>query len=145
MQSIALLKTQPTLLGNLLNKEQMMSYSFEEEFGFEPPRVVGAYMAIAVHKHIMTGTHSESLEIPEDVKEKQKWASIVGRVVKLGSACFKGDAFKYWEDVPKVGDWIVFKPNQGPMIEYRGKVDLLLMYDDAIKAIIEDPFFVTRD
>lgn len=121
-----------------------MSYDFEKEYGFAPPRMVGKLMAVAIHKHIMTGTQSNSIELPDEVIENQKWATIVGRIVHKGSAAFKGDYFKDWEDIPELGDWIVFKTGQGPLLTYRG-IDMIFMHDEMTRSIIEDPTYVTRD
>ena len=55
-------------------------------------------------------------------------------------------SFEYWgeDEFPKIGDWITFKIGVADIFKYRG-VDVAIMYDDAIKSIIEDPSYVTRD
>lgn len=121
-----------------------MEYSFEEEHGFKPPRMVGFNVAIVLFKNILSGTQSETLQVPESVIEKQKYLSLVGKVVYIGKASFKGERFKDYELIPKEGDWVVFKPNTGPIINFRG-IDMIFTVDDAILSIIDEPGHVTRD
>ncbi len=119
-------------------------FDFEKEFGFTPPRMVGYNLALVVHKNIMSGTKSEILDMPEELIEKQKYLSFVGRVCDKGSACWQGDRFKHHELTPQIGDWVVFKPNAGLLLQYRG-IDMFFTVDDAILSVIEDPTYVTRD
>lgn len=118
----------------------MEDWSFEKEYGFPPPRIVGPYIGVVIHKHVL----SESIVITDDIMDVQKWTSNVGRLFNVGSACYKGERFKDWEDLPKVGEWVVFKVNAGPLLKYRG-IDISIMYDDAVKGIVKDPSYVTRD
>jgi len=121
-----------------------MSYSFEQEKGFIPPTMVGYNIAVEVYKNILSGTQGDLIEIPEEMIDKQKYLSCVGRVVSMGHACFKGDKFTDYADIPVVGNWVVFTPNSGPLISYKG-IDMVLTVDTAIKGIVEDPSYVTRD
>jgi len=89
---------------------------------------------------------SSTLEIVKETRDQQRWSSNVGRVVYLGSACFKGEQFKDWDpsDFPKIGDWITYKVNSGPTVKFRG-VDIVVMFDDAMNMKLEDPEHITRD
>lgn len=117
-------------------------WDFANFYGFNPPRPVGPYMAIQLHKN----TLSETIEIAQETRNNQKWISNVGRVIALGSACFKGEQFKHWNDndIPKVGEWVTYKPNSGPVVKFRG-IDVVIMFDDSITMKIENPDYVTRD
>lgn len=121
-----------------------MRYDFEVENGFLSPVMVGYNIALLLHKNILSGTTSDIIQMTEDSIDKQKYLSCVGRVVSIGSACFKGEKFIDYLDTPKVGDWVVFTPNSGPLISYRG-LDMVLTVDTAIKSIIDEPGYVTRD
>ncbi len=121
-----------------------MTYDFEKEHGFKPPIMVGWNVGLVLHKNIMSGTKSELIEVPEQAIELQKYVSCVGRIFHLGDSCFKGEKFQYHNTFPKVGDWVVFQQNTGPMLNFRG-IDIVLTVDDAIRAIIEEPHYVTRD
>jgi hypothetical protein len=118
---------------------------FEERYGFNPPRPVGPNVVIEIYKHEM----SEIIEITEQERDRQKWESNVGRVCKIGGACYKGERFKHWpeEELPKVGDWITYKVNAGTVFKYGppGKgVDVMTIYDDCILNVVENPAYVVR-
>lgn len=119
-------------------------FDFETEYGFKPPIMVGAMLAVSIHKHVVTGTQSEVIDLPEEAIERQKWASISGRIVAMGDACFEGTDFQHWSAFPKIGDYVVYKTNAGTRLNFRG-IDMIFMYDKAIDSIIEDPAHVTRD
>jgi len=122
----------------------MEEFDFEKEYGFKPPRMVGPYTALILHKNIMAGTASDVIDIPEEMVEKQKFLSNVGRIVYKGDACYKGERFKDWTDLPSIGDWVVFKANSGPVLRFRN-IDMTFIFDDSVIAIIENPAHVTRD
>lgn len=119
---------------------------FEERYGFNPPRPVGPNVVIEIYKHEI----SETIEIVKTARDRQKWESNVGRVCKIGGACYKGERFKDWpeEELPKIGDWITYKVNSGTIFKYgpTGKgVDVMTIYDDCILNVIENPSYVVRD
>lgn len=127
-----------------LSKDE--SWSFEKEHGFNSPRPIGP--RILVQSYIKE--LSDTIISPDKVNEMQKWESIVGRVCKIGSASFKGERFKDWatEELPKVGDWVTFRPGSGTLKKYgpAGKgVLTLTIYDDAIDEVVEDPAYVDRE
>lgn len=119
---------------------------FKDRHGFNPPIPVGPNIVIEIYKHEI----SETIEIVKTARDRQKWESNVGRVCKIGGACYKGERFKHWpvEELPKVGDWITYKVNSGTIFKYgpTGQgVDIMTIYDDCILNIVEDPSYVIRD
>lgn len=140
------------------------SWSFEKEFGFNPPRPLGDRVCIMRY----TKKYSNTVLAANEYEDRIKYESIVGRVVKLGSTCFKGDSFNNWdsEDLYKVGDFVIFRVNPGtwfkygpPDMEYsspsiihgappkqaRERPVLTIIFDDALHSIVEDPNFVERE
>ncbi len=140
------------------------TWSFESEFGFEPPRPLGDRVCIMRY----VKKYSETIIASDSAEDRAKFESIVGRVVKLGSACFKGDSFKDWdkEDLYKVGDFVTFKVNPGTWLKYgpkdmenasvslihgapikdgRERPVLTVVFDDAINSIVENPDYVERE
>lgn len=97
------------------------TWDFKKEFGFEPPRPLGDRVCIMRY----TKKYSETIASCEEADRRAEYESIVGRIVKLGSACFKGDSFNNWdkEDLYKVGDFVTFKVNPGTWFKY-GKEDI---------------------
>lgn len=117
-------------------------WTFEKQYGFKPPKAVGPYMVVVLY----TKKLSDVIVITNKTSSDQKWISNVGRLISLGSACFKGEQFQHWseDDIPKIGEWIHFKHNAGPVNKFRG-IDIVTMYDESINMQIEDPEYVTRD
>jgi hypothetical protein len=142
-----------TIPSDVLNKvtkkpERKIDHSkkeFEDRNGFNPPRPVGPNILIEVYKSEM----SDVIEITGQTRDRQKWESNVGRVCKIGGACYKGERFKYWpsEELPKIGDWVTYKVNSGTIFKYgppEKGVDVMTIYDDCILNVIENPEYVTR-
>jgi hypothetical protein len=115
-----------------------------------------------------TKKYSDTIIAANEAEDRAKFESIVGRVVKLGSACFKGDSFKGWDekDLFKVGDFVTFKVNPGTWFKYgpqemenaeislihgappKARIErpvLTIVFDDSINSIVEDPNFVERE
>jgi hypothetical protein len=129
--------------GVCFDKEE--EFSFEKQFGFNGPRPVGPKIQL----EIFVKKLSTTVETTGMTHEMQKFESRVGRVCKIGSACFKGERFKDWskDELPKVGDWVVFKPGAGNMYKYGppGKGVLVMnLFDDYIDDIVDDPNYVDR-
>lgn len=134
----------PPSVANIPIKEKTWEgeWTFEKQYGFRPPKAVGPYMIVELY----TPKLSDVIAITNKTRGDQKWISNVGRLISLGSACFKGEQFQHWseDDIPKVGEWIHFKHNAGPVNKFRG-VDIVTMYDESINMQLEDPEHVTRD
>lgn len=121
-------------------------WSFEKEFGFNPPRPLGDKITVMQYVKKL----SDLIAVTESTIKMQESECIVGRVVRLGSACFKSENFKNWdkEDFPKVGDWVVFRLNPGYWYKYgpQGKgVNVMTIFDDAINEKVEDPSYIDRE
>lgn len=117
-------------------------WTFEKQYGFPPPKAVGPYMIVELY----TPKLADAIVLTNKTRSDQKWISNVGRLISLGSACFKGEQFQHWseDDIPKIGEWIHFKHNAGPVNKFRG-VDIVTMYDESINMKLENPEHVTRD
>lgn len=117
-------------------------WDFEKFYGFKPPKAVGPYMIVELYAPKL----SDVIAITGQTRSGQKWISNVGRLISLGSACFKGEQFQHWseDDIPKIGEWIHFKHNAGPVNKFR-EIDIVTMYDESINMQLENPEHVTRD
>jgi len=128
------------------NKEK---WSFEKEYGFNPPRPLGA--RVCIEQYVKSEESGAGIKLAKSEMSKRLDVAdcIVGRVVKIGSACFKSEDFKHWDkaDLPEVGDWVTFKITPGwKKYGPPGKgVCVITMFDDAINEKIEDPSYVSRD
>lgn len=99
------------------------TWSFEKEFGYEPPRPIGGRVCVMRYVKQFSGV----IDSTEETSARSKYESIVGRVVRLGGSCFKGEYFKDWieEDFFKVGDFVTFRVNPGTWFKY-GKEDIFI-------------------
>lgn len=132
--------TQESVISDIQKKAKKPCWYFESEDGMEPPTPVGDKMVVEVYFPEMS---DGGLALAEEYQIKLKFSSVVGRVIKLGSACFKGERFQYWDRVPKVGEWITFKANPSSLLNYRG-IPIFTMFDDFVNSIIEKPEYVER-
>ncbi len=122
------------------------AWSFEKEFGFNSSRPIGPRILIQIYIREL----SKVIDVSGKTKDFQKWESIVGRVCKIGSASYKGERFKDWaiDELPKIGDWITYKPGAGTLKKYGppGKgVYTMTIYDDAVEEIVENPEYIDRE
>lgn len=105
------------------------------------PDPVGYRMLVAPIK--MEGKTKSGLYIPEDVIGRENIASIVAVVLKQGPDCYK-DASRFpsgpW---CKEGDFVILKSYSGTRIQV-GEIEVRLINDDSIEAVVEDPRSVAR-
>lgn len=124
------------------SKPETEFWDFEKPNGIEPPRVVGEHIVLEVYYPKQS---NGGIELASMTQQISKFSSIVGKVLKKGSASYKGERFKDWspDEIPKVGDWVTFKPNSGDIFAFRG-VPVVMIYDDKVTSIIEKPEYVER-
>jgi co-chaperonin GroES (HSP10) len=74
--------------------------------------------------------------LPDSTKSDMAYLTTVGRVLKVGGLAYKGDKF---DDKPwcKEGDFVCYGKHSGNKFFYKG-VNLLLLFDDDIKMVVED-------
>ena len=74
--------------------------------------------------------------LPDSTKSDMAYLTTVGRVVKVGNLAYKDDKFdgKPW---CKEGDYVCYGKHTGDKFLYKG-VQLLLLFDDAIKMVVKD-------
>jgi hypothetical protein len=81
--------------------------------------------------------------LPDSALFFEKCRSCTALVVDIGPGAYKGERFKDWENgIPKVGDWVVIPKNEGNRIIVKSgenEFDMVIIYDDKIKAIVRDP------
>jgi co-chaperonin GroES (HSP10) len=123
----------------------------EEYLGFECPKVTGYHLAIKVHYNkndikpfkYASGRESVIFVPPTKCIDNDEYRSPVGLVVGKGPWAYKGERFedKSWCDV---GDYVVFKRNEGHTVDYRG-MKMVYVADDRVHGTLADPDWVTRD
>lgn len=86
---------------------------------------------------------AKGLEIPETVKQRYTNATVVGKVVQLGSDCYNEKDFTFpWV---KVGDHIVMSPHTGVRIKSpRDGQEYRFINEECIEGVVPGPEYVTR-
>ena len=90
-------------------------------------------------------TYGESdIVIADEALESEELLTYVGQVVAMGDQCFKavtrsGIDMSTIEPKPKVGDWVMFGTYGGQSIQMKNGTKYLIMNDDGIMAVIDDP------
>ena len=90
-------------------------------------------------------TYGESdIVIADEALESEELLTYVGQVVAMGDQCFKavtrsGIDMSTIEPKPKVGDWVMFGTYGGQSIQMKNGTKYLIINDDGIMAVIDDP------
>ena len=81
--------------------------------------------------------------LPEEYRQREETASVVGLVVKLGPDAYSDE--KRFPSGPfcKEGDFIIMKSYSGSRVDIHGH-ELRIINDDTPEAIVEDPRGVKR-
>ena len=79
----------------------------------------------------------------EDSRHEESIATVVGWVMSMGP-----DAYASYARFPsgpycQLGDWVIFRAFSGTRIKIHGK-EFLLINDDTVEAVVEDPRGVER-
>jgi chaperonin GroES len=81
--------------------------------------------------------------LPDQVREKESLATVVGFVLKVGSLAYK-DTNKF-PDGPwcKEGDWVLFRAYSGTRIKIHGR-EFRIINDDTVEGVVDDPRGIAR-
>lgn len=116
--------------------------------GPKHPVPLGWSALVKIHtigRHFKSADGSESEFIRADTSiERDQYHSCIAQVLMLGSACFKGEKFKYWDLVPEVGDFVKIKKysgalNRWPNSETGEVVHVQEVEDVLLRFIVPDP------
>lgn len=81
--------------------------------------------------------------LPEQVREKESLATVVGFVLKVGALAYK-DPNKFPEGAwCKEGDWVLFRAYSGTRIKIHGR-EFRIINDDTVEGVVEDPRGIGR-
>ena len=84
-----------------------------------------------------------SLFVPDDVRDREHTASIVGQVLAMGPDCYS-DKTKFPGDTwCKVGDWVIFRSYAGTRF-VMNKQEFRLLNDDTVQAVVGNPRLIER-
>lgn len=86
---------------------------------------------------------SGGIIVPEERRDAEQVASIVGFVLKTGPEAY-ADKGKFPDGAwCKEGDWIVMRAYSGTRLRVHGK-EFRIINDDSVEAVVEDPRGVVR-
>lgn len=81
--------------------------------------------------------------LPEQVREKESLATVVGFVLKVGSLAYK-DPNKFPNGAwCKEGDWVLFRAYSGTRIKIHGR-EFRIINDDTVEGVVDDPRGIAR-
>ena len=108
-----------------------------------PVLPVGWRVLIRPYKPKSTYGDTE-IQISDGALESEEYLTYVGQIVAMGSECYKavtrsGIELANIEPKPQVGDWVIYGTYGGQKVETKAGVKYLLMNDDGIMGIVNDP------
>lgn len=105
------------------------------------PEPVGYRILIALPE--LEEKTDSGIYLPEQVREKESLATVVGFVLKMGSLAYK-DPNKFPDGAwCKEGDWVLFRAYSGTRIKIHGR-EFRIINDDTVEGVVEDPRGIAR-
>jgi len=106
--------------------------------------VVPVGWRVLIRCYAVSGTTEGGLIVPDEVLESEELLSYVGQIVAMGSECYRaisrsGIDMSNIHPKPKVGDWIMYGTYGGQSIKTKAGTKYLIMNDDCIMGIVDDP------
>jgi len=100
-------------------------------------RLVGDRVMVATYAR---PSRTESgLYLSDAMSVEDRFQGTVGLLILAGPTAFKYDgSYQFEGDVPKVGDWVVYRPADGFEIAYR-KASCRIFRSDSIFGVASDP------
>lgn len=122
--------------------EAAIQYSSEEPKVASQLPIPSGYRLLVALPEIEETTEG-GLYIPDERRDAESVASVVGFVLKAGSDAYTDE--KRFPNGPwcKEGDWIVMRAYSGTRIRIHGK-EFRIINDDSVEAVIDDPRGVVR-
>jgi len=105
------------------------------------PVPVGYHVLVAIPKaeHRSSG----GIIIPDNSRDREQTASIVGKVIAVGN-----DAYDNPDKFPngawcKPGDWVIFRSYSGTRFNI-GEQEFRMINDDTVEGVVADPSVIKR-
>lgn len=82
--------------------------------------------------------------LPDELKYKEQVASICGCVIAMGTDAYKDE--KKFPTGPwcRVGDWVIFRAYSGTKIKLDSGLEVRIINDDTVEAVVTDPREIIR-
>jgi co-chaperonin GroES (HSP10) len=110
------------------------------ELAAKLPQPTGYKVLVAIAK---ASEKKGSIFIPEELKDRESTASIVGTVILIGSDAYADS--KKFPSGPycKIGDWITFRSYSGTRVKI-GEQEFRFINDDQVESVLPDPLAIER-
>lgn len=111
-----------------------------------PVQPVGWRVLIRPYEAKQTWGDTELL-IADEALESEQLLTSVGQIVAMGDQCFKavtrsGIDLSLMNPKPKVGDWVLYGTYGGQKLTTKNGSRYLVMNDDGIMGIVDDPAYI---
>ena len=122
---------------------QVISYreGKEKRVASKMPEPVGFYILVALSE-VQEKTEG-GIHLPEERISKERVATMVGNVVKMGGACYKNKITTPGDAWCKEDDWVIFNAYAGVRLMVHG-VEFRMIMDDTVIATVENPMGIGR-
>lgn len=127
--------------------EEEVKKELTEWLGFEPPRVCGIRIIIALfipNNAINSSGDVTNIVLSDSSKDLESHLSVSGRVIAVGPDAYIGKCFDNSGAYCKLGDYVAFDGREGTRLKYRG-VPIRIVEDHKCLLPLEDPSYVTRN
>ncbi len=108
----------------------------EEKIASQLPEPKGFKLLIALPE--FKEKTDSGIYLPDQVREKESLATIVGFVLKMGDMAYKDESKFPSGPWCKQGDWVLFRAYSGTRIKIHGQ-EFRLINDDTVEAVVDDP------
>lgn len=117
----------------------------EKELGFAVPEAKGYHITVRVYERDEKAVKGGMIELPVASRAEDRFKSMVGQVVSMGSEAYAGTRFAQSGPWCKLGDWVLYARNAGPQWCYDGIPFCSFPDDKVFNGPIPDPSHITRD
>jgi len=114
----------------------MYKANVAENLETSPPEPKGYKLLIAIPE--LQEKTAGGVILPDELKDREHTACIVGYVSAVGSDCYKDEDKFPSGPYCKEGDWVIFRSYSGIRLKV-GSQEFRLINDDTVEAVVDDP------
>jgi chaperonin GroES len=113
----------------------------EEDLDQQMPKPTGYKLLVALPP--AEEKSKGGIILAEETAERQRIASVVGRVIDMGPDAYTGETAKGEKRFPhgpycQIGDWIMMRAYSGTRFRFHGQ-EFRLLNDDSVEAVVANP------
>jgi co-chaperonin GroES (HSP10) len=118
--------------------ERDKRYIWERVGNLKGFQLAGNNVLVAIW--VTTQNRTGSIILPETTANEDKWQGKAGMVIGMGPHAYVSDQHRTFlnEEIPAIGDWVLFRKGDGPMLQVWGH-ECIMLDDQSIRAILDRP------